>query len=201
MGLIPVLGFAQLNGIWVVNEVKAGENIVTPQSKWFEFREDNQVLGGNGGVINSRGSYNLEGDQVHILDKDGKDDGYGPFKILSSDNDLMTWSREEEGMEVIISLRAMSEIPEGPWDQIVGFWQVEGADENYLFRWDKFFNVIDPEGNRSWGIWHMHAHKPELRLMHFEEGKEDDLWNYEISEGSVKIIKGGQVLFTLKRGD
>ncbi len=171
--IIPLLGISQLNGIWEVIEVKVGEETMTPQSKWFEFRIDGSLYGGNGGVINTRGTHKVDNQQVYILNERGEDDGYGPFAVVDKSDSSMLWSRIEEGSEVKIVLRSIETIPLAPWDEIVGQWKVEEKEEGYLFRWDKFF-IHNYGEERKWGIWHMHAHKPELRLMYFEEGKEDE---------------------------
>jgi hypothetical protein len=195
--LIPFLGFSQQEGIWEVSEVKVGEKIMTPQSKWFEFKSDGSLYGGNGGVINTRGSYKMLGDSVYIMNEEGKDDGYGPFTLKESIDSSMMWSRNEDGMEVIILLERRYQIPMAPWDLLVGQWKVDTGDDRYSFRWDKFF-VHTVDGKENWGIWHMHAHKPELRLMYFEEGKKDDLYIYKFQDEYVKLLKDGSRLITLK---
>ena len=198
--LIPGWSIAQIVGMWEVIEVNVGEDVMTPQSKWFQFKGDGTLYGGNGGVINTRGTYEIEDLQISVLNEKGQDDGYGPFTFEHSSDSTMLWSRLEDGALVKIKLKVADMIPMAPWDKLVGHWKIGGKEETYFFRWDKFF-VHRSEGKETWGIWHMHAHKPELRLMYFEEGKEDDLWTYIFADDGIKLVKGGGIMMALVKDD
>ena len=64
--------------------------------------------------------------------ENGIKDEFGPFKVIFS-KEGMTWEREEEGMNVIVSLVPIDEIPMAPVDKIQGLWSLfsvkkEGED-------------------------------------------------------------------------
>ncbi|MEO0338672.1 MAG: hypothetical protein AAF242_05610 [Bacteroidota bacterium] len=188
---------SQISGLWEVTLVEVGGQTPTPTAKWFDLKTDGQMLSGNGGVINQRGSWLAQNDQKEILfaQPSGEQDPSGPFTIDQLTSDQMTWKRNEEGMDVTIQLKKIQELPMANWDLLQGNWKIKEfyfpeKDEvafldpdqhhTYFFRWDHLYKAsggIDRKAD-TWGIWQIHGHKAELRMMRLD-GQENVLWSIE----------------------
>ena len=202
----------EITGLWEVLEVQTGDEDVTPVAKWFEFYESGKLNGGNGGITNLRGSfkydqYNQTLEQLH----QGIKDSYGAFKvILAEDKQSMTWSRLEDGISVLVSLKRVKEKPLAPWDLISGTWKNERAEgldletkevksiysmeiNSYYFGWDGRYRKFDKDDNPvETGIWHIDAHSPRLILINNQGNAKVDWW-FEIKEDSMVWLKEGEV--------
>jgi hypothetical protein len=169
MLLLPIFNQAQIEGLWIVTKVQVGDQPPTPVAKWFDLKADGQLLSGNGGIINNRGSWSQEGEQLIFHNEQGQADTAGPFQIQQEDN-TMTWTREEEGMQVTVSLETTGVFPKASWDHLYGNWQIQEiwqGDENQtprldpdqkmtlFFRWDHQYVVRNaPNDNLlAPGIW------------------------------------------------
>jgi len=178
---------AQFTGLWTVEEVKVGEEKRTPVAKWFQFDADHSLAGGNGGVRNMRGTYKLDLTERTVLfhNATGKEDEYGPF-TYSIAGENMQFQRKEDGQQVTVVLQRASNIPEAPWDEIVGFWNLKegrapGNMQSISIRWDRRFVIHTPDGRKT-GVWHIDGHRPILRLISDAGDAEDSQWNFEFPE-------------------
>ncbi|MEO1714793.1 MAG: hypothetical protein AAFU60_15795, partial [Bacteroidota bacterium] len=97
--------------------------------------------------------------------------------------ELMTWRRQEEGMEVLVSLRLSKEHPKAPWDLLVGRWKIAtyemngeepqtisfqaGEEPRIFFRWDRLYRgtQVNEQLDLRSGVWQYHAHRPILRML------------------------------------
>lgn len=170
------------SGLWTVEKVTVGEQIMTPTAKWFHLRPDGQTLSGNGGMINAWGSWEQKENEILFFDAQKSPDEYGAFEI-TVDGETMSWRREEEGMDVLVSLRLTTEYPKAPWDLLVGRWNLtrlevsgeqaqmveyaEGEEPRLFFRWDRLYRgaKINEQLDLRSGVWQYHAHRPVLRLL------------------------------------
>ncbi len=174
----------QLAGLWAVQEVKVGTEMVTPVAKWFQFEEDESLTSGNGGVRNTIGSYKLNDQEGTVLfhNEKGQADPMGPF-TFKMDKDGLQLEREEEGQAVIVKMKRTPNIPLAPWDEMVGLWEVKkgnapGGMQSIFIRWDRRFVAHTPEGRKR-GIWHIDGHQPILRLISDAGDAEDSQWTFE----------------------
>ena len=107
-----------IRGLWEVEKVEVGDEEMTPTARWFEILEGGKLFGGNGGITNTRGAWTFD-QNTNKLEQlsNGQKDPYGAFDVIFSDEaNRMTWSRIEEGMEVKVSLKRVTEKPLAPWD-------------------------------------------------------------------------------------
>lgn len=187
---------AQPTGLWEVTLVQVGGETPTPTAKWFELRADGGMQSGNGGIINQWGRWQWDEARQELLFllPGDEPDPAGPFAVELA-GELMYWQREEEGMNVRIQLRAVTELPRGPWDEIQGNWRLErlvadGEEEilpedpadrlQLYFRWDNLLvSRKDFKGRAEhWAAWQIHAHNGKLRIFSLD-GKEHETWVIE----------------------
>ncbi|GAB5551747.1 MAG: hypothetical protein Sapg2KO_13380 [Saprospiraceae bacterium] len=201
-----LLGFqlqAQITGLWEVTQVQLGDQTPTPTAKWFDLKENGQMLSGNGGIINQRGSWQIKNAQLTFYDLNGQADPAGAF-MVKTEEDQMTLEREEEGMSVKVSLQRIENIPMASWDHLLGAWRIKeiwAGDENItadkdpekkynlFIRWDHLFTARnDLQGHASHGgIWQIHSHRAELRLQSFDN-KTNELWRMvEIDQNQMVL--------------
>jgi len=167
--LLPIFTQAQIEGLWIVTKVQVGEETPTPVAKWFDLKADGKLLSGNGGIINTRGNWSQEKDQLLFQNERGQANPAGPFQIQKEEN-TMTWTWEEEGMLVTIHLQANQSLPKASWDYLYGNWQIAevwrdgklqsqlpDADQplSLFFRWDHQYTVRNASDDNllSPGIW------------------------------------------------
>ena len=193
--LIPA--HSQIEGLWGVEKVTVGSQIMTPLAKWTRINADASFQSGNGWLQNSEGtwSFNAENMKYTPLTHNGLDDPFGAFTVALND-DKMTWSRIEEGEKVVVYLERIKAIPKGPADTIQGLWDLwsvsnKGVDisssydpdsKRYMFiRWDRIFiDDLGPDG-RLTGYWQMHGHRPLLTLISHDESKVNQQWTVEFT--------------------
>ena len=180
---------------------------MTPVAKWYDFKSSGELLSGNGGIINLRASYKYDENKQAFLPirANGQPDPAGAF-TLEQEGEEMRWSREEEGMQVTVHLKKIEEIPMASWDHIQGAWQIEQVFENeqdvtaekapgkvynLYVRWDHLFTAKnDLEGNaEQWGVWQIHGHKAEWRLIHFDENKTERIWQIKRCDAENLILE------------
>lgn len=193
---------SSIEGLWVVQHVKAGGQEMTPNARWMRFNADGTQQSGNGWFQHSVGTWSLD-DQKHeltVVNTNGLTDPSGPFTI-NIEKDVMTWNRVEEGEKVIITLKRSDELPQTYGDKILGLWQLEKATGNcnyftptgnspstayILFRWDKRF-VIHSEKERINGVYNVHGHKPELELIPYGENLNRDFWQIGFEQNAITL--------------
>lgn len=181
--LCPILQ-AQFAGLWEVQEVKVGTEMLTPVAKWFQFEKDETLASGNGGVRNMIGSYKLDEGKgmVQFRNENGQADPMGPF-TYKIDGEGMQMEREEEGQAVVVVLKRAANIPLAPWDEMVGFWtfkqeEAPGQMKSIFIKWDRRYVARTPEGRKT-GVWHIDGHQPILRLISDGGDAEDSRWTFE----------------------
>ncbi len=184
LGLFYPAMQAQFAGLWTVQEVKVGTEMLTPVAKWFQFEEDESLSSGNGGVRNMIGSYKLDEEKgmVQFRNESGQADPMGPF-AYKVDGEGMQMEREEEGQAVVVLLKRASNIPLAPWDEMVGFWtfnegETPGHMQSIFIKWDRRYVARTSEGRKS-GVWHIDGHQPILRLISDGGDAEDSRWTFE----------------------
>ncbi len=192
---------AQVSGMWEFTKVTLGDEEVTPVAKWTRLNEDGTFQSGNGWVQNAEGTWNYDKESKSFLPvtKNGITDEFGPFEV-SFTGDGLTWKRKEEGMEVVVSLRRINEIPKGPMDEIVGLWDLDDAQSNgrnildemdpglnrYLFiRWDRIFVFGNTPDGRLTGYWHFDGHRPQVTLIYHDSARDREYWNVSYEDGKM----------------
>jgi hypothetical protein len=190
-------------GLWEVTEVTAGERLVTPVSKWTRIHPDGTFESGNGWLQNSVGTWVFEEktSEFFLSDKFGLKDEYGPF-LVQFTNREMIWTREEDGMKVVVRLRKIESLPVSTADLLIGLWDLEKAEQAgngitnrfdpdnkyYVFiRWDRIYVERTPAGDRQAGYWHINAHRPEVTFLSHVQGKNPESWKVEVSEKSLEM--------------
>lgn len=206
--LIPILAIGQQNqitGLWGVEKVSVGDQEMTPVAKWFRIKEDGTFESGNGWMQNSEGTweYDVQNQSYLPTTKNGLIDEFGAFSV-QFEGEKMIWQREEDGMNVNVTLSQLNELPKAPADWVQGLWDLEQILEHanditknfdpdnryYLFiRWDRIYVQRAADGERSTGYWHMNGHRPEVTLTSHQEGKQPETWNVE-ADDSTLILKG-----------
>lgn len=200
----PIFTQAQTEGLCTVTKVQVGDQAPTPVAKWFDLQANGQLLSGNGGIINTRGNWSQEGEQLFFHDEQGQADPAGPFQIQKAEN-TMTWTREEEGMSVSVFLETSTSLPKATWDHLYGNWQIREiwqGDQNQtnrldpdqkmalFFRWDHQYTARNtPEIDlTASGIWQIHGHRDELRLWPFDSAIEGFTWKIEKIDNQQLIL-------------
>ncbi len=196
---------AQIQGLWGVDKVAVGEQEMTPTAKWFELKETGRCLGGSGGIINSRTSYDWDETTLELTftdDISGVDE-FGAFTVEYS-NSGMIWQREENGQLVSVYLSRIVERPLAAWDKIAGMWTLDLEDlpgeeqsalpfENLFFRWDHIVIVnrrIEGKDAQR-GIWQIDGHRSSLWLVFddSDHGLGNSHWDITFENGKL-LLKG-----------
>ena len=116
-----------IEGLWVVTQVKAGENEMTPKARWMRFNADLTQESGNGWLQHSIGTWKLdESNRLIIENSNGLKDPNEPFKVSISGS-AMTWNRTEEGQDLHVYLKRASHLPTKDADLLYGLWQLKEA--------------------------------------------------------------------------
>ena len=159
-------------GLWTVESVNVGDANLTPVAKWFDIRDNGRVSGGNGYIININGTWRYTDGKIVFTDEYGFTDPMGGFEVTTT-GDNMIWKRNENGNPVTVILVRSGSYPKGPWDMAQGAWRLSDDTEGNLFMgWDKQFRLTTSSDRRR-GIWHINAHRPELKLIRDDGTIED----------------------------
>lgn len=181
-------------GLWAVHNVSiTGQGEMTPEARWFHLYPEGRVTGGNGGVLHTRGSYSFLGDSLIFFNESGQPDPYGPFLVKFEEN-WATWTRTEDGNDVVVNLRKVKEQPQALWDKLQGIWFMQGMPRKQInFRWDREYRVYGDwyAGGQS-GIWHVPAHRSELRLVPFAPDNPTLTWTLSFENDSIMIWADGE---------
>lgn len=195
-----------LHGLWLMEHVQIGDQEMTPVARWTRILADGTYESGNGWLKSSEGTWTYNETDKAFLPKEtnGITDPYGAFTVQPSE-DGMTWSRVEDGMEVVVTLKPIDELPKAPSDNVQGLWDLVDAAEgeasaleridpdgaHYLFiRWDRIYIERDAEGNRGSGYWHMDGHNPVMTLLSHQERQEPQSWNVSFDQQDNLVLKG-----------
>lgn len=184
-------GFAQVEGLWLVESVSMGEQSMTPVAKWTRINPDQSYQSGNGWLQNSAGTWAFDKSRSTFLPiaSVGQEDPFGPFSV-NFQAGKMVWVRMEEEAEVKVVWKPIDVLPKAPADKLIGLWKVENGndDETLFLRWDKIY-VRTVNGQRSTGYWFMNAHRPELELIPHGEYSASRKWMVSF-EGEEMRWKG-----------
>jgi len=201
--------FAQtesIHGLWLMEHVQVGDQEMTPVARWTKIQPDGTYESGNGWLKSSEGIWALNKAEKTFLPKEtnGLIDPFGAFTVQFIENG-MTWTRYEDGMEVVVTLKPIHELPKAPADSVQGVWDlveatngeasilnhIDPMNAHYLFlRWDRIYVARDAEGNRETGYWHMNGHRPEMTLISHSNGNEPQSWQVSINEKYNMILSG-----------
>ena len=191
-----------IEGLWIVQQVKIREQIMTPDARWMRFNSDGTQTSGNGWFQHSVGTWKLNDktQELSVNNTNGLKDPNGPFRI-TIDKDEMTWTRLEEGEKVIITLIRSDDLPQTFSDKILGLWKLEAATGNFnyfapdiekdstasiFFRWDKRF-VIQSSKGRINGVYNVHGHKPEVELIPYGDELNRNFWQIAFEENAITL--------------
>lgn len=181
-------------GLWQVERVQMGDQEMTPVARWTRFNSDETQASGNGWLQHSIGSWELMGDQLYVVNKNGIMDTFDPFQV-KLDGDSMTWQRKEDGNTVHVFLKKIEKLPMSKGNDLVGLWKLKGYKENgkdvtkkinvperamIHFRWDNVYVQHNmPQGKRS-GVYKIHGHKPEIQMIKYGKDNAFDFWKFDI---------------------
>ncbi|NVK04156.1 MAG: hypothetical protein HWD92_05010 [Flavobacteriia bacterium] len=164
-------------GLWLVDNVSVGEMSMTPNAKWVQFNNDESTISGNGWRRHSYGSFMYDDGFLTIYTENGTDDQFGGFDV-EIDDDKMTWTREEMGEQVIVSLSRIEELPMAYADELYGLWELKegnGDFEGYVARGAKFYFGTDrilrirTEGGMNRGAYRIDAHGRMVEWFPYDE--------------------------------
>lgn len=206
-----------LNGLWEVSSVRMGDQEMTPQGRWVEFLENGKHNSGNGWVKHSEGKYQYDSaaNTISMGNSFGIEDEFGPFSV-SFKGDQMIWTREEDGNEVLVTLKPIQKLPTTGMDLLQGLWKLEkvsydgidlSRDNNpegnrYLnLRWDKVFVDQGGPDGRLRGPYRIHAHMPEIEFVYYGETPHIDTYTYKVNENNLVLTndENGSLEMTYKR--
>ena len=191
----------KMTGLWEVEKVTVGKEIMTPVAKWFRINADGTYQAGNGWLQNGSGhwNYDAKNNLYTAADPLGMTDEYGGFTV-SFDETKMLWQREEEGMQVTVTLKPIEKLPMSPADYLKGVWELVEITDNgvsilddfdeenqhkLFIRWDRIYINFSPEGEKLTGYWHIHGHKPEITLLPHQENGTVESWRVEVNENEL----------------
>lgn len=192
-----------ITGLWLIENVRVGDQQMTPVAKWTRIHEDGSFESGNGWLQNSAGTWTYDETAGTYAPEDplGLEDPFGPFSVRF-EGETMIWQREEEEMPVTITLTKINELPKAPADQVQGLWDLDAITQdetditatydpdnrNYLFfRWDRIYIARTPQGERATGYWHMNGHRPEVTLLPHSADIEPQSWRVEADDQELTL--------------
>ncbi|WP_434020339.1 hypothetical protein [Lutimonas sp.] len=188
----------KLIGFWEIEKVEIGEENMTPVAKWTKINTDGTYQSGNGWLQNSMGTWNYNQEDNTYSAKDSLDifDEYGGFKV-SFDEQKMIWERQEDGMKVKVSLKAIDKLPMSPADYLEGMWRLQDITDNAIsvlddfdkerrhklfIRWDRIYLNFNPAGKKLSGYWHINGHKPVITLLPHQDEEKAESWTIKVDE-------------------
>ena len=180
----------KIDGLWVVNKVKMGENEMTPIARWMRFNSDSTQVSGNGWLQHSVGtwSYNINTKQLSTKNENGTIDPAEPF-VVTFENDKMIWSRIEGGQPLQVILEKIEKIPASSGNKLLGLWKLNSEIEETLFiRWDDTY-VKQSGSHKEYGVYKIHGHKPELQIVNYGENPEFKYYKFSVKKDKLKLIK------------
>jgi len=194
----------EIDGLWVVENVKVSDRNMTPNGRWMRFNSDSTQQSGNGWHQHSVGTWRFppKTKELEVINTNGYEDTYEPF-IVSFSNDTMIWKRTEDSHEVTVILSKTNEMPQTYADQLLGLWDLEKAMENgndittkydsdqkrYLFfRWDKRFVIRHTPDGTVTGVYNVNGHQPEMTWIFDDRNKERLSWKFDVSDEKLSIV-------------
>lgn len=191
-----------ITGLWKVNKVKIGDNLMTPVARWMQFNKDSTQISGNGWLKHSEGVYSLfSKNQLSIRNSNGLLDESGPFSI-EIENNKMTWHRIEEEQNVFVYLEKTSKRPASPGNQLIGLWKLQNISiankdvtlnenpnniQTLYLSWDNVFREHNLPNGKRVGVYKIHGHKPELQMVNYGKNPQFSFWKFSITK-SILVL-------------
>lgn len=197
---------SSIEGLWLVEKVQVGEDSMTPIARWVKFSQDHTQTSGNGWLQHSSGTWSLEGDQLEVVDTNGIKDTDGAL-TLTLNGDTMQWKRVEGDQNVTISLKKVDKIPQSEGNKLIGLWKLTQASDNgnditaivnpdhkamMHLRWDNMYVQHNMPQGKVYGIYRIHAHKPEIQLVNYGNPSQFSFWNFTLEGQKLKLISTDQ---------
>jgi uncharacterized lipoprotein NlpE involved in copper resistance len=191
-----------LEGMWLVEKVSMGEQFMTPIARWMRFNSDNTQVSGNGWFQHSYGTWSLENNQLSVEDTNGINSNPDPFSVEIQEN-TMTWTRIEDGQEVIVSLKRTDQLPQSGGNKLKGLWKLTSAtdDGNDItavlnpdqksmlhLRWDNTYVQHNMPQGKNYGVYKIHGHKPEIQLVNYGNESKFSFWSFEFAEEKLTLM-------------
>ena len=181
--------FAQVEGLWVVQSVRVGDESMTPVAKWTRILPDHTYQAGNGWLQNDAGTwtFDISSSLFLPLSTDGLEDPFGPFAVSFREGEML-WERLEEGARVAVRWKPVEALPLATADRVTGLWALQGQDsdaETLFLRWDRIY-VRTVDGVRRTGYWFLNAHRPELELIPHDDCTEGRKWTVTFGEDGMR---------------
>lgn len=191
-----------LEGLWLVESVEVGEHSQTPIARWTRFNADGTQTSGNGWFQHSIGIWTLKDNQLSVKSENGIEDQAEAFTI-SLENDKMTWKRNEEGQEVTVHLKRINVLPVSEGNKLLGLWKLikstdSGNDITVMsnpdskamlhLRWDNMYVQHNMPKGKSYGIYKIHGHKPEIQMVNYGDSSQFSFWKFAITDEKLTLI-------------
>ena len=193
---------SSIEGLWVVKQVKVGDREMTPNARWMRFNNDSTQQSGNGWFQHSYGTWKMNNktQELSVIDLNEVKDPYEPFKVRI-ENNVMTWTRTEDGENVEVTLEKSEQLPAAFSDKILGLWKLEEAigegeyfsqNENdptsdyIFFRWDKRF-VLNSKKGKINGVYNVNGHKPEVELIPDSGQMKRNFWQIDFEKNAITL--------------
>ncbi len=222
LAILSIISTTHINaqsvvGFWKVTSVTVGKRSMTPVAKWFRNNEDGTFQSGNGWTKNAYGkwSFDKEKNEFVPVNENGVKDEFGSFKVSFAEEGMI-WTRDEEGMKVIVNLLPITEMPIAPGDKIKGLWQLAAVKEGdkdiissfdpkqkqyLLIRTDMKYKLRHSDEHIEKGYWHIDLHKPMFTLMNYNREIENQVFSVEFKKDQLmmKQQKKSERIFIYKR--
>ncbi|TDQ27581.1 hypothetical protein [Tenacibaculum caenipelagi] len=186
-------------GLWLVEKVKIGNEEMTPNARWVNFKKDSTQTSGNGWFQHSFGAWKLKGSLLSIENKNGISDTAEPFNVELKD-ETMKWSRIEDGENVVVLLKRINKIPTSKGNELLGLWKLKSNnfndngninkvdDESTLFlKWDNTYVQQNSSEKKEFGIYKIHGHKPELQMVNYGENPKFKFYNFSLKDNILTL--------------
>ena len=192
---------SSIEGLWLVENVQMGEDTMTPVSRWMRFQSDNTQTSGNGWLQHSYGTWSIQKDQLIVEDTNGIVDNVNPFTVDIQSN-RMIWKRIEDGLEVVVNLKRIEELPQSEGNKLIGLWKLTKStvDENDVtvvvnpegtsmlhLRWDHVYVEHNMPKGKNYGVYKVHGHKPEIQLVNYGDESQFSFWNFSVHEEKLTL--------------
>lgn len=182
-----------LVGLWQIDQVLYQGEDMTPQGRWMRFNEDLSQTSGNGWIQHSIGRYSYANDSLLVENSNGWHDPAGAFVVKLS-GDSMTWTRQEGGAPIQISLSRITEIPQTMADALYGYWMTADGKQSLLLRWDRVF-MEQSDSGRINGVYRTHGHAPRIQFIY----PESKVWlSYTCQSDSLILSDGDNSVLYLR---
>ncbi|MEM9820107.1 MAG: hypothetical protein AAF985_03515 [Bacteroidota bacterium] len=189
----------KLVGLWQIEKVKIGNQEMTPMARWTRLNKNKSQESGNGWFQHTIGqwTYDAQNNTIAITNSNGVKDEFEGFTINKVDNKKMIWSREEEGEQVIVTLKKTNKLPQATSNRLLGVWllktknevKLEGSASYIFLRWDRIVVSRQESKSKQYGTYKTHGHKEELQIIYYEEPLRQEIWSYQFDGKNHLILE------------